>query len=377
MESERQKYLKNVQRVVIKIGSSSLTSPEGGLEEKNMDRFVEEVSRIKKSGYEVLLVTSGAIAAGLKHLGFADKPSQISLLQAAASVGQVLLMEKYSVLFSQKGIHVGQILLTHEDTTSRKQYLNIKNTILKLLELDIIPIINENDSVAVEEIKFGDNDSLAALAAALVEADLFIILSDIDGLYEKDPSIDPDCKRIPIVKDIDENILNICGGIGSTFGSGGMLTKVKAAKISTFSGIPMVIARATEADVLAKIIQAEDTGTFFAPTGKKKLASMKKWIAFGTRAKGEIVIDKGAEEAIVAKGKSILAVGVTQARGEFLKGDTIKVFTADDRVIAKGITNFSIEQVNAIKGKSQKEIARMLGQDNCAEIIHRDLLVVF
>jgi glutamate 5-kinase len=377
MENERLKYLKKVKRLVIKIGSSSLTSAKGGLDEKNMKKFADEVSEIKKSGYEVLLVTSGAIAAGLKHLGFKDKPNQISLLQAAASVGQVLLMERYSGLFSKKDIMVGQILLTHEDTTARKQYLNIKNTILKLLELDIIPIINENDSVAVEEIKFGDNDSLAALAAALVEADLFIVLSDIDGLYEKDPRIDPDCKRIHMVKDIDENILKICGGIGSTFGSGGMLTKVKAAKISTFSGIPMVIARSADKDILSKIIKGEDKGTFFAPEVKKKLASMKKWIAFGTRAKGEIVIDKGAEEAIVVKGKSILAVGVLEARGKFLKGDTIKVFTTDERVVAKGITNFSLEQIDSIKGKSQKEIAAMFGEDKCAEIIHRDLLVVF
>ncbi len=377
MESERLKYLKKVQRIVIKIGSSSLTSPQGGLDIANMEKFVDEVCKIKESGFEVLLVTSGAIAAGLKHLGFKDKPNQVSLLQAAASVGQVLLMEKYSALFFKKNIRVGQILLTHEDTTSRKQYLNIKNTILKLLDLDIIPIINENDSVAVEEIKFGDNDSLAALAAALVEADLFIILSDIDGLYEKDPSIDPDCKRIHMVKDIDDNILNICGGIGSIFGSGGMVTKIKAAKISTFSGIPMVIARSTDQNILSKIIQGNDEGTFFAPTGKKKLASMKKWIAFGTRTKGEIVLDKGAEEAIVAKGKSILAIGVIEVRGAFLKGDTIKVFTADDRVIAKGITHFSSEQIHAIKGKSQKEIAGMLGEENCTEIIHRDLLVVF
>lgn len=377
MESERRKALQNNKRVVIKIGSSSLTSPQGGLDGQSMQKLVDEIAGLKQAGHEVLLVTSGAIAAGLEHLGLEKRPQEISLLQAAASVGQVLLMDRYSALFSQKGIRVGQILLTHEDTTSRKQYLNIRNTILKLLEMDIVPIINENDSVAVEEIRFGDNDSLAGLVAALVEAGLLVILSDIDGFYEKDPRIDPNACRIDFIRDIDQNILDRCGGIGTAFGSGGMVTKIKAARIATFSGIPMVIAKSSDPDILARTVRGEAVGTFFVPSAKKKLASMKKWIAFGTRAKGEIVIDRGAEEAVVAKGKSILAVGVLEARGDFQKGDTIRVFTIDDHVIAKGITNFSAEQVQSVKGKSGDEIAALLGEGHCPEIIHRDLLVVF
>lgn len=286
-------------------------------------------------------------------------------------------MRIYSELFSEFGIKVGQILLTHEDTTRREQYLNIKNTIEKLIKMNIIPIINENDSVAVDEIKFGDNDKLAALVSCLSEADVLVILSDIDGLFEKDPRLHPDARFISMVERVDENIERIAGGIGSTYGSGGMVTKVKAAKICSFSGIGMVIANSRDDKVLEKVIRGEDTGTFFVPQKAKRLKSKKSWIAFGKRSMGSITIDKGAEEAIVKKGKSILPVGVVKVSGNFAKGDTLKVFSLNNELIAKGISNFSREEINKLKGKNEKQIREEFGTSLCGEIIHRDSLVVF
>lgn len=377
MIEEREKFFKEARRIVVKIGSSSLTLPHGGLDITNMRKFAGEVSSLTKEGLEFIIVSSGAIAAGLKYLNIDHRPNDMSLLQASASVGQVELMRIYSELFSEFGLKVGQILLTHEDTTRREQYLNIRNTIENLIKMSIIPIINENDSVAVDEIKFGDNDKLAALVSCLAEADILVILSDIDGMYDRDPRVHPDAKFISWVDNIDEHIEKIAGGIGSTYGSGGMVTKVKAAKICSFSGIGMVIANSREDRVLEKIMKGQKIGTFFAPQRTKRIKSVKKWIAFGKRSMGSIVIDRGAEQAIVKKGKSILPVGVVKVSGKFSKGDTLKVFSMDNELIAKGISNFSREEIDKIKGKNEKQIAEEFGSLMCGEIIHRDSLVVF
>ncbi|MCE5329478.1 glutamate 5-kinase [bacterium] len=377
MEDLRKKYLKKIKRIVVKIGSSSLTSPVGGLDMENLQKFTGEVSKIKDDNLEVIIVSSGAIAAGLKYLNLSDKPKKYSMLQAVAAVGQHDLMRVYSSFFYKNNKKVGQILVTREDTSKREQYLNIKNTIFSLLELNVIPIINENDSVALDEIKFGDNDTLAALVAGLIEADLLIILSDIDGLFNKNPQAYEDVKLISLVSDINEEIEKIAGGIGSNYGSGGMVTKIRSAKICSFSGIPMVIANSREPDVLQKILQGKNIGTFFIPEENKRITSMKRWIAYGMVTKGSLKIDKGAEEAILKKGRSLLPVGVTEVNGHFTKGDNIMVVSTDNRIIAKGISNFVSEDISRIKGRKEKEILEEFGPGMCCEIIHRDNLVIF
>ena len=374
---ERKKFFKKIKRVVIKIGSSSLTLKDGGLDLSNMEKFSFEISGLVKQQIEVIVVTSGAIAAGLKYLKISSRPKDIAALQAAASVGQVELMRTYSDLFARYDLKIGQILLTREDTARRMQYLNIKNTIEDLLKLKVIPIINENDSSAVEEIKFGDNDRLAALVASLTEADLLIILSDIEGLYDKDPQEDKDAKLISFVERITPVIEKLAGGIGSMYGSGGMISKIKAAKVCSFSGIAMVIAHSKTPGVLEKIVSFEKTGTFFAPQTSRKVKSVKRWIAFGTGTKGKIVIDRGAEDAVANKGKSILPVGIIKVEGKFSKGDTLKVFSVDDKLMAKGISNFSDNEISRLMGKNEKQILAEFGSTLCGEVIHRDSLVVF
>ena len=374
---ERKKFFKKIKRVVIKIGSSSLTMKDGGLDLSNMEKFSFEISGLVKQHIEVIVVTSGAIAAGLKYLKISSRPKDIAALQAAASVGQVELMKTYSDLFTKFDLKIGQILLTREDTARRMQYLNIKNTIEDLLKLKVIPIINENDSSAVEEIKFGDNDRLAALVASLTEADLLIILSDIEGLYDRDPREDKDAKLISFVERITPVIEKLAGGIGSMYGSGGMISKIKAAKVCSFSGIAMVIAHSKTPGVLEKIVSFEKIGTFFAPQTSHKVKSVKRWIAFGTGTKGKIVIDRGAEDAVANKGKSILPVGIIKVEGKFSKGDTLKVFSVDDKLIAKGISNFSDDEISRQMGKNEKQILSELGSTLCGEVIHRDSLVVF
>jgi len=376
MES-RNELIKNIRRIVVKIGSSSITSAEKGIDAGSIEKFVDEVSMLKKKGIEVLIVTSGAIATGLKNLDIGKKPNDLAMLQAAASAGQVELMNLYGGFFSKRGIKIGQILLTHEDTTRRKQYLNIKNTIETLLRLGIVPVINENDCVAVDEIKFGDNDQLAAMVAVLTEADMLIILTDIEGVYDKDPRVYKDAKLISHIDKIDGDIEEAAGGIGSTYGIGGMESKIKAAKICSFSGIKMVIAGSRTGNVLDKIISGEGTGTFFAPSAEKKVKGVKKWIAFGKRTMGSIVIDRGAEEVVLNKGKSILAVGVAEVSGKFSRGDTLKVLSVGGKLIAKGISNFSSEDIEKIKGKNKEKILSDFGPSMSDEVIHRDYLVVF
>ncbi len=377
MEEIREKYLKNIKKIVVKIGSSSLTSPLGGLDMDNLQKFTSEISNIWDSGLKTIIVSSGAIAAGLKYLGLEEKPKKYSMLQAIAAVGQHDLMRVYSSFFYKSGKKVGQILLTREDTTKREQYLNIKNTILTLLELNVIPIINENDSVALDEIKFGDNDTLAALVAGLTESDLLIILSDIEGLYDKDPKTNTDAKLIPVVTEINEEIEKIAGGIGSDYGSGGMVTKIKSAKICSFSGIPMVIASSREKDVIKRILNGEDVGTFFVPEESKKIASLKRWIAFGMLTKGSIKIDKGAEEAIAKKGKSLLPVGITEVIGNFTKGDNVLILSSDEKVIGQGLSNFTSDEILKIMGKREEIILKEFGSSLCYEVVHRNNMVIF
>lgn len=363
--------------MVVKIGSSSLTLKKGGLDLENMAKFADEVTGLVQSGMQVVVVTSGAIAAGLQYLSISTRPKDISILQAAAAVGQVELMRTYGDLFAKHDLKIGQILLTREDTTRRKQYLNITNTIENLLKLETIPVINENDSVAVEEIKFGDNDRLAALVSSITDADLLVILSDIDGLYNRNPQKDSEASLISFVEKITPSIEQLAEGIGSAYSSGGMSSKIKAARICSFTGIPMVIANSKTPDILEKIIKFEPVGTFFAPQKGKKVKSIKRWIAFGVQSRGDIYIDDGAVSAIKTSGRSILPVGVISLEGNFKKGETLNVYSADGILIAKGITNLSSEELVRIKGKNRKEISEEFDPEMCCEVIHRDSLVIF
>ncbi len=377
---DRKVYLKNIKRVVIKIGSSSITSRKGGLDLDNMTRLIKEAKNLIKKGMEVILVSSGAMAAGFEYLGIKKnlkETSDISLLQAIAAVGQVELMKAYRSLFLSKGIKVGQILLTHEDTTMREQYLNIKSTIKNLLKLGVVPVINENDTVAVDEIKFGDNDELGAMAAILAEADLLIILSDIEGMHSCDPKIHSEAELLSFVEKIDNGVEDSAGGIGSSYGIGGMLTKIKAARICTFSGIGMVIANSRRDKVLPDILEGKNIGTFFKPRTGTKVKSIKRWIAFGVRTKGCITIDRGAQEAVTKKGTSILSVGITAVQGKFNRGDTLKVMSAENVIVAKGISSFSSDDIKKIMGKNEKRILPLYGKELCGEVINRDCLVVF
>jgi glutamate 5-kinase len=374
---KRKEYIKQIKRMVVKIGSSSLTLKKGGLDLENMAKFADEVTGLVQSGMQVVVVTSGAIAAGLQYLSISTRPKDISILQAAAAVGQVELMRTYGDLFAKHDLKIGQILLTREDTTRRKQYLNITNTIENLLKLETIPVINENDSVAVEEIKFGDNDRLAALVSSITDADLLVILSDIDGLYNRNPQKDSEASLISFVEKITPSIEQLAEGIGSAYSSGGMSSKIKAARICSFTGIPMVIANSKTPDILEKIIKFEPVGTFFAPQKGKKVKSIKRWIAFGVQSRGDIYIDDGAVSAIKTSGRSILPVGVISLEGNFKKGETLNVYSADGILIAKGITNLSSEELVRIKGKNRKEISEEFDPEMCCEVIHRDSLVIF
>ena len=374
---ERKKYFKKIKRAVVKIGTSSLTEESGILDIARMKKFISEVSSAAGTGVEMIVVTSGAIAAGLQFLNIKKRPRDISILQAAAAVGQVELMRTYGDLFGSRGLKIGQILLTREDTTRRVQYLNIKNTIENLLKLGVVPVINENDSVAVEEIKFGDNDRLAALVSSLVEADICIILSDIEGLFEKNPRTDSNAKLLSFIEKITPSIEKLAGPAGSTHSLGGMVSKIKAAKICSFSGIPMVIADSSSKNVVSLIIDFEQVGTFFAPRSAGKVKSIKRWIAFGIKTKGSIYLDRGATDAVKVKGKSILPVGIAKVEGTFNKGDTLKVYSSDERLIAKGISNFSSADIERVRGKNDRQIMEEFGKEFCFEVIHRDSLVVF
>ncbi len=374
---ERIKYTKNIRKVVIKIGTSSLSNKDGILDLNKLNKFVKDSSKAFDKKADIIIVTSGAIAAGLGILGYNYRPTEISILQAAAAVGQVQLMNAYKNIFNNFNINIGQILLTRQDMIKRAQYLNIKNTINRLLELRVVPIINENDSVAVEEIKFGDNDRLAAMVAALIEADILIILSDIDGLYDSNPLENNNAKLISFVEKITPTIERLAGETGSKYSLGGMVSKIKAAKICSFSGIPVVIANASQENVIERILNFEPVGTFFAPQAENKIKGIKKWIAFGGKTRGSIIIDNGAAEAILKKGKSILPVGIISIEGNFVKGDTLRVCNINGKVLAKGICNYSSDDLLKVLGKNDSQIKSIFLNSFCSEVIHRDNLVVF
>ncbi len=366
---------RDVKRIVIKVGTSVITAPTGRLDSNQLKNLVDQIAQLWKKGYQVVLVTSGAIAAGVERLGMDKRPAEIPELQAAASVGQGLLLHQYATLFSHYGLKVGQVLLTQVDTTHRQQYLNARNTLNKLLELGVTPIVNENDATAVDEIKFGDNDTLAALVTNLVQAELLIILSDIAGFYTGDPRKDKEVKILSEVETITPEIEELAGGVGTKFSLGGMVTKIQAARIVTFAQAGMIIADGMRSNVLLDIMDGKEIGTFFKPQ-KKKVASRKLWIAFGKKAKGALVLDDGAKVALIEKGKSLLPAGIIDVDGEFSIGDSVNIVDKTGKIFAKGLTNFSSDELLKIKGLKSSEVVSVLSEDASEEVIHRDYLVI-
>lgn len=363
-------------KIVVKVGSSLITTPSGRLDETRMERLARQIAHVKDGGDLVLIVTSGAIAAGMESLSLDERPKDIPSLQASASVGQGLLIERYADIFKRHAILVGQVLVTQFDTTHRQQYLNTRNTLNKLFELGVVPIVNENDTTAVDEIKFGENDTLAALVASLVGADLLILLSDIKGLCRTDPNLDQDAELICKVEEITAEIEALAKGSSSKFGSGGMITKIRAAKIATMSGVSMIIADGMREDVIIDAVAGRDVGTTFLPA-KKRLSARKLWIAFGKVSKGRVVVDDGAKKAIIDGRKSLLPTGVLDYKGTFAVGDAIDVVDKEGDIFAKGLTNYGSDEIDKVKGFKVKDISTEAEQGLSKEIIHRDCLVVF
>lgn len=357
------------------MGTSVIGDERGRLDGRAMKAIVDEVAVLVKEGRQPLLVSSGAIAAGVEALGLMKRPTSIPKLQAAASVGQGLLVHRYSELFAQHGIPVGQVLLTAFDTTHRQQYLNARNTLTKLIEYGAVPVINENDTTAVDEIKFGDNDTLAAMVSLLAKANMLILLSDIPGLHTDDPRVSKQAELLPQIDEITDTVEALAGGVGSTFGSGGMVTKIQAAKIVTSAGIAMVIADGREKNVIRRIVAGEEVGTYFAP-GAKCIADRKLWIAYGRIPQGAVVVDDGAREALCFQGRSLLPAGVLQVRGRFSVGDAVDVADSSGRVFARGLTNFASGELERIKGLRTDEVAAVLPGQEDEEVVHRDCLTI-
>ncbi|HBL35864.1 MAG TPA: glutamate 5-kinase [Firmicutes bacterium] len=365
------------QKIVVKVGTSSLTYPSGRLNLTNMERIVRQIADLHNSGKEVVLVSSGSVGAGVGELGLKNKPRTIPERQAVSAVGQCFLMQVYNRFFLEYGIITAQILLTREDMSDRRRYLNARNTMLMLInEYRALPIINENDTVATEELqlRFGDNDTLAALVASLIRADLLILLSDISGLYTGDPRKDENATLIPEVKEISPAIWATAGAAGTMRGTGGMITKLEAARIATRSGITMVLASCEEEDVLNRILGGEQVGTVFLPN-EDSLVQREQWIAFAGQPQGAVVIDQGAVTALLEGKKSLLPSGVTGVQGKFEVGDLIRVLDPSEQEIARGLSNFNSEEIERIKGTNTLHLPKVLGYKTFEEVIHRNNMV--
>ena len=359
-------------RVVVKVGSSSLTAPGGALDGRRVDALVDVLAERRRAGVSVVLVSSGAIAAGLIPLGLRARPRDLATLQAAASVGQGLLVHRYTEAFARHGIPVGQVLLTAEDVVRRAHYRNAARTLSRLLSLGVLPVVNENDTVATEEIRFGDNDRLAALTAHLVGADLLVLLSDVDALYDSDPRL-PGALPIPEVLHPGDLAEVSIGGVGDAgVGTGGMVTKVQAARIATSGGIPVVL---TSAAAATAALAGRPVGTFFAPAAQPRRAR-ELWLAHATSPRGTLRLDAGAVQAVVAGRRSLLPAGVTSVSGDFAAGDPVDLLDTSGRPVARGLVNFDAAELPALLGRSTRELAHELGPAYERELVHRDDLVL-
>ncbi|NBD26459.1 glutamate 5-kinase [Paenibacillus glycinis] len=360
--------------IVVKIGSSSLTSEEGGLNRERIAFFAHELAALHESGHQVLLVTSGAVAAGFRKIGYAARPKIVHEKQAAAAVGQALLMQAYQEAFaaygSRGGVGVAQILLTRADFSNRKRIQNAQMTIEELLKQRMVPIINENDTVATDELKFGDNDTLSALVSNMVKAKRLVIITDMDGLYTEDPRVNPNARRIDRVDQISDDILSIAGGAGSSVGTGGMRSKIEAARIAMRGGIPAFIGRVLEPGDLIHAVRGDGRGTYF-DTSLHNLPMKKQWLGFHSMPQGRIVVDEGAERALLQGGKSLLPAGIRSIEGDFHPGDVVEVFNLQGQTLGRGVVNYAAWQAQAAAGLSSEEVRKRVEVARM-EVIHRD-----
>ena len=374
IKTDRNKLLKPVKRVVVKAGSGVLTG-KNGLNGKVISNLTRDICDLRERGIEVILVSSGAIASGLKKIGLSGRPNSISKQQATAAVGQSRLMMAYEKAFERHGQIVAQILITRDDLNNRRRYLNARNTIFTLLSWRIIPIINENDTVVVDEIKFGDNDNLSAMVTTLTESGLLINLTDIDGLFDKDPRDHKDARLIRVVEKINREVIRYAGSIPGFLGTGGMASKIKAAQKASLGGVPVIIANGRRRNVLRDIFSGKEIGTLFLPEDTT-LCGRKQWIAFATSTKGKLVVDKGAGEALMKRGKSLLPSGIVGVKGRFSVGDSVDIMNEDNRRIAVGMVNYHSGDIKKIMGLKSTEIESALGYKHDDEVIHRDNLVM-
>ena len=359
-------------RVVVKVGSSSLTTTAGGIDPDRVSRLVDALAACRARGAEVVLVSSGAIAAGLAPLDLPRRPRDLATQQAAAAVGQGLLVHRYNEELARHGITAGQVLLTVDDVTRRSHYRNAYRTFAKLLELGVLPVVNENDTVATTEIRFGDNDRLAALVAHLVHADLLLLLSDVDGLYDGDPSRDGATLLGEVSTEADLDAVHVGRSGGAGIGTGGMQTKVEAARIATGAGIPVVL---TSADQAAEALAGSPVGTVFHPTGRRRPTRLL-WLAHATEPKGRLVLDAGAVKALTERRASLLPAGITAVEGTFVGGDPVDLVGPDRVAVARGLVNFDSDELPALLGRSTRDLARELGATYEREVVHRDALVL-
>ena len=367
--------LQAARRIVVKVGTSTLTHPNGKLNFSRIEGLVRELADAVNAGKQILLVSSGAVGAGMDRLGWKEKPKTIPEKQAAAAVGQGILMHTYEKLFAEYGQVVAQVLLTREDSVNRRRYANSRNTLLTLLNIGVIPIINENDAVSIDELKIGDNDTLSANVAAIVDADVLIILSDVDGVYSANPQTDPQARLLPEINEVTPEVEAMCGGAGTMRGTGGMLTKMAAARMAMNSGIVMVIASGGRDGAVQSILAGKPIGTLFPPR-QNRLQFRKRWLAFGARIKGRLKVDKGCAQALLSNGSSLLAAGVKEVEGNFEQGSTVSILNPEGWEIARGLVNYSTDDVRKIMGAHTHEIAEILGHKPYDEVVHRDNLVL-
>ncbi len=367
--------LTQCKRIVVKVGSSLVTNQGEGLDTVAIGNWAQQIATLRQLGYEVVLVSSGAIAEGMQRLGWKQRPSAVHELQAAAAVGQMGLVQVYESCFRKHDLHAAQVLLTHADLADRERYLNARSTLRTLLRLNIVPVINENDTVVTDEIKFGDNDTLGALVANLIEADALIILTDQSGLYTADPRQDPNAILVRHAQASDEKLEAMAGGAGSHIGRGGMITKILAAKRAARSGAHTVIASGHETDVLPRLMHGESIGTLLiAPP--MPLPARKQWLADHLQVSGKVTLDAGAMRALRDEGKSLLPIGVTKVSGEFERGAVVAILDESDNDIARGLVNYSAEEARRIARHASHEIEGILGYIDEMELIHRDNLVL-
>jgi len=370
--------LTRARRLVVKVGTGLVTSPGVGADPARIAALAGAIA-VARAGREIVLVTSGAIAIGMARLGLAERPRSIPEKQAAAAVGQSALMWQWEAAFERHGLAVGQVLLTAHDIRDRARYLNARNTLLALLGFSVLPIVNENDTVAVDEIKVGDNDNLSALVASLIEADLLVLLTDVDGLYTADPARDPGARKLDTVPAITDDITGLVWRRPDNQSVGGMTTKLEAAQKAAASGVPLVIASGRQDDALARILAGEPVGTLFLPRADR-LTARKRWIAFAVPPQGRLTVDAGALRALTGQGRSLLASGVVEVDGDFAAGDVVAVIAPDGRSgareFARGLVNYDAGEVRKLRGAQSRDIERRLGYRGVDEVIHRDNLVI-